>query len=174
MTSNHASRFPGDVGRRFIPKNPRLMIVQLSVLSALALAAGLMSVNARAGDDAPAWLRAAAGSTIPSFPRDVPAVILADESVVTIEDDGRMTRSDSYAVKVLTREGREEAVAHAVYNTDSEKVKELRAWLISPSGKVKKYGKGETAELALVDNDVYNEAKQMIIAATGDAELGSI
>lgn len=174
MTSNHASRFPGDVGRRSIPKHPRLIIVQLSVLSALALASGLMSVHARAGDDAPAWLRAAAGSTIPAFPRDVPAVILADESVVTIEDDGRMTRSDFYAVKVLTREGREEAVAHAVYNTDSEKVKELRAWLISPSGKVKKYGKGETAELALVDNDVYNEAKQMIIAASGDAELGSI
>jgi transglutaminase-like putative cysteine protease len=174
MTSNHASRFRGDVGRRSIPRNRRLIIVQLSVLSALTFALGLMSVNARAGDDAPAWLRAAAGSTIPSFPRDVPAVILADESVVTIEDDGRMTRSDFYAVKVLTREGREEAVAHAVYNTDSEKVKELRAWLISPSGKVKKYGKGETAELALVDNDVYNEAKQLIIAATGDAELGSI
>ena len=157
-----------------MPTNPRLTIVQLSVLSALAFALGLTSVNARAGDDAPGWLRAAAASTIPSFPRDVPAVILADESVVTIEDDGRMTRSDFYAVKVLTREGREEAVAHAVYNTDSEKVKELRAWLISPSGKVKKYGKGETAEMALVDNDVYNEAKQMIIAATGDAELGSI
>jgi hypothetical protein len=174
MTSNHASRFPGNVGRRSIPGNPRLTIVQLSVLAALAFALGQMSVNARAGDDAPAWLRAAAGSTIPAFPRDVPAVILADESVVTIEDDGRMTRSDFYAVKVLTREGREEAVAHAVYNTDSEKVKELRAWLISPSGKVKKYGKGETAELALVDNDVYNEAKQMIIAASGDAEVGSI
>jgi len=133
-----------------------------------------MSVTARTGDDAPAWLRAAAGSSIPAFQKDIPAVVLADESVVTIDDDGRMIRSDFYAVKVLTREGRDEAVAHAVYNTDTEKVKDLRAWLISPSGKVKKYGKGEAAELALVDNDVYNEAKQMIIAATGDAELGSI
>ena len=125
-------------------------------------------------DDAPAWLRNAAVSSIPTLSRDVPAVVLADESVVTIEEDGRMTRSDFYAVKVLTREGRDEAVAHAVYNTDSEKVKELRAWLISPSGKVKKYGKGETAEVALVDNDVYNEAKQMLIVAKGDAEPGAI
>ena len=174
MTSSHESVSTGDFARRSIRRNRWLIIAQLPVLTAIALGLGLGSVNARAGDDAPAWLRAAAGSSMPAFQKDVPAVVLADESVVTIEDDGRMTRNDFYAVKVLTREGRDEAVAHAVYNTDSEKVKDLRAWLISPSGKVKKYGKGEAAELALVDNDVYNEAKQMIIAASSDAEEGSI
>lgn len=151
-----------------------MRVAHLLAITTFAFALGSMSVNARAGDDAPAWLRAAAGASVPSFPRDVPAVVLADESVVTIDDDGRMTRSDFYAVKVLTREGRDEAVAHAVYNTDTEKIKELRAWLISPSGKVQKYGKGEAVEMALVDNDVYNEAKRMIIRASGDAELGSI
>ena len=174
MSSDQASLSARLTGRRSTRRRRWLSIAQLSVLTAIAIAMGLRSVNARAGDDAPAWLRAAAGATIPTFPKDVPAVVLADESVVTIDDDGRMTRNDFYAVKVLTREGRDEAVAHAVYNTDTEKVKDLRAWLISPSGKVKKYGKGEAAELALVDNDVYNEAKQMIIAAKGDAELGSI
>ena len=172
MIINRAYISAEEIDRRSMRK--RWLIAQLALVIGLALALGLISVNARTGDDAPAWLRAAAGLTIPPYQKDVPAVVLADESVVTIDEDGRMIRSDFYAVKVLTREGRDEAVAHAVYNTDSEKVKELRAWLISPSGKVKKYGKGETAELALVDNDVYNEAKQMIIAASGDAELGSI
>ena len=125
-------------------------------------------------DDAPAWLRTAASAGIPTLPQDVPAIVLADESVVTIDDDGRMTRDNFYAVKVLTREGRDEAVAHAVYNTDSEKVKNIRAWLISPNGKVKTYGKNETAEVALVDNDIYNEARQMLIVATRDAEPGAI
>lgn len=174
MTSIRASFSTGQIGRRSTRRNRRLIIAQLSVLTTLAFALGLINANARPGDDAPPWLRAAAGSSIPAFQKDVPAVVLADESLVTIDDDGRMTRSDFYAVKVLTREGRDEAVAHAVYNTDTEKVKDLRAWLISPSGKVKKYGKGEAMELALVDNDVYNEAKQMIIGASGDAELGSI
>jgi hypothetical protein len=173
MTSNHESLSTGAHARRSIARKKQL-IVQVAVVSAMAFALSLMSVNARTGDDAPAWLRAAAGSSIPAFQKEVSAVVLADESVVTIDDDGRMTRNDFYAVKVLTREGRDEAVARAVYNTDSEKVKELRAWLISPSGKVKKYGKGETAELALADNDVYNEARKMIILASDDAELGSI
>jgi hypothetical protein len=152
----------------------RSLIARVAALGVVACAVSLTSLNVRAGDDAPAWLRTAAAASIPGYPPDVPAVVLADESVVTIDDDGRMTRSDFYAVKVLTREGRDEAVARAVYNTDTEKVKELRAWLISPSGKVKKYGKGEAMELALVDNDVYNEAKRMVIGASGDAELGSI
>ena len=174
MTLDQASFSGGPTGRQSTRRNRRLIIAQCLVLGTLTVALGLMSANVLAGDDAPAWLRAAAGSSIPTFQKDVPAVVLADESVVTIDDDGRMTRSDFYAVKVLTREGRDEAVAHAVYNTDTEKVKDLRAWLISPSGKVKKYGKGEALELALVDNDVYNEAKQLIIGASGDAEVGSI
>jgi len=145
------------------------------LIIAAAIGSALLQGNSPVrADDAPAWLRTAASTTVASYPKDVPAVVLADESVVTIEDDGRMTRSDVFAVKVLTREGRDEAVARAVYNTDSEKVKEFRAWLISPSGKVKKYGKDETAELALADNDVYNEARRKIIVASGDCEVGSI
>jgi len=153
-------------------KGLRLTIFLLVLTSAGVL--GLRVASAAGGDDVPAWLRAASDATLPKLANDIPAIVLADESRVSIEDDGRMTRSDFYAVKVLTREGRDEAVARAVYNTDSEKVKELRAWLISPSGKVKKYGKGETTELALVENDVYNEAKQMLIVASGDAEVGSV
>ena len=173
MTSDPASLSTGGTRRQSRGTNRRL-IAQLAALIVMTCSLGFMSGNVRAGDDAPAWLRAAAASSIPAYSPDIPAVVLADESVVTIDDDGRMTRSDFYAVKVLTREGRDEAVARAVYNTDTEKVKDLRAWLISPSGKVKKYGKGEAMELALVDNDVYNEAKRMIIGASGDAELGSI
>jgi uncharacterized protein DUF3857/transglutaminase superfamily protein len=140
----------------------------------IVAAATLRSDTPALADDVPAWLRAASSTTVPSYPKDVPAVVLNDESVVTMDEDGKITRNDLYAIKVLTREGRAEAVARTVYNTDSEKVREMRAWLISPSGKVKKYGKGETAELALADNDVYNEARKMLIDASGDAEPGSV
>ncbi len=142
----------------------------VACLFALSLIKGTTS----SADDAPPWLRSAATATVPSYPKDVPAVVLEDQSLVTVDEDGKMVRDDFYAIKVLTREGREEAVARAVYNTDSEKVKEMRAWLISPTGKVKKYGKSETAELALADNDVYNEAKKLVIIASDDAEPGSI
>lgn len=105
MTPHQASFSTGHTVWRSPRGKRRLIIAQLSVLTAIAFALGLMSVNARAGDDAPPWLRAAAGLSIPAFQKEVPAVVLADESVVTIDDDGRMTRNDFYAVKVLTRKG---------------------------------------------------------------------
>src|SRR5256885_1736070 len=103
----------------------------------------LMAVPACAGDEAPAWLKQAAASTIPAYPKDVPAVVLYDESKVTVEEDGRVIKSNYHAVKILTREGREVARAAESYDTDSSKVREMRAWIIRPSGEVKKYNKDE-------------------------------
>ena len=88
MTSNHGSHFKRDSSRRSTTWNRRLIVAQLLIVTAIAFAPGLRSVNARAGDDAPPWLRAAAGASITTFQKDVPAVVLADESVVTIDDDG--------------------------------------------------------------------------------------
>src|SRR5437868_12533083 len=79
-----------------------------------------------------------------------------------------------YAIKVLTREGRALAKAIEGYSTDTGKVRELRAWLIRPSGEVKKYGKDETADVALADNDIYNEARVRMVSTKSDAEPGAI
>ncbi|MEN3335070.1 MAG: hypothetical protein V7641_4435 [Blastocatellia bacterium] len=148
------------------------VIISLTALFAAALL--LPQPVARAGDDAPAWLRQAAGSTTPTFGKEVPAVVLWDESRVTVDEDGRVVTTNYYAVKILTREGRDEARAHEVYNTDTGKVREMRAWLIRPSGEVKKYGKDETLDMAMVDNDIYNEVRKRVITAKSDAEPGAI
>jgi len=147
-------------------------VMALTVLLAAALL--WPQAAARAGDDAPSWLRQAAASTTASFGKEVPAVVLWDESRITVDEDGRVLKTDFYAVKILTRKGRDEAIAHAVYNTDSGKVREMRAWLIRPSGEVKKYGKDETLDLALAKNDVYDEARLRLITASSDAEPGAV
>jgi hypothetical protein len=140
------------------------------------VAAALMwpQASARAGDDAPAWLKQAMGASLPAYDKDVPGVVLWDESRVTVGEDGRVVMTNYYAVKILTREGRGLARAEEGYATDSGKVREMRAWLIRPSGEVKKYGKDETLDVAEVDNDVYNEARSKIINVKDDAEPGAI
>jgi hypothetical protein len=127
-----------------------------------------------AGDDAPAWLRQAASASTPSYQKDVPGVILLDDNHFTIDEEGKVTRTVFYAVKILTREGRGLAKASEVYETDKGKIKELRAWLIYPSGNVKKFGKDDTADLAYVDNDVYNEARVRVISGSNEAEPGAV
>jgi len=127
-----------------------------------------------AGDEAPVWVQQAATLKLPSYEKDVPAVVLVNERIATIDSDGRITEVVNYAVRVLQREGREYAMGHVVYVPDSGKVKELRAWLIRPGSETKRYGKDETVDLAGALNDVYNEYRLRTISATDDADVGSV
>ena len=125
-------------------------------------------------DEPPAWLKQAADTKVPTYGKEVHAVVLHKESRKTVEEDGRVRTIEYFAVRILSREGRGAAVARADYSTDYEKVKEMRAWLIRPNGSVKSYGKKEMMDIALAENDVYNEARLKVIPAEDDAEAGSV
>ena len=148
----------------------------LLVLIALAAAASASSHSAAsAGDDVPAWLRQSAALSAPAYEKDVPAVVLHDESTVTVGDDGRITTVNTFAVRILTREGRAYADAIEHYDTGSGgKVREMRAWLLRPDGSVKKYGKDETLDVAKDLDDLYSETRQRVITAGDDADVGAV
>src|SRR5262249_27267849 len=130
------------------------------------------SITLAKGDEAPAWLKQVAATSVPAYDKKVSAVVLFDEARKTVEDDGRITTVTQYAVRILSREGRARARARVVYNTDTEKVKEMRAWLIRPTGEIVKYDKKETMDVALAENDVYNDARVRRISAVDDADAG--
>lgn len=127
-----------------------------------------------AGDDVPTWLRQAATITVPSYDKEVSAVTLLNESRVAVDENGKVVTINTYAVRILSRDGRGEATAVTTYNTDSEKVKEMRAWMLRPTGQVIKYGKDQTIDGVANDNDVYDEARVRLISGKDDAEPGSV
>lgn len=141
---------------------------------AFLLVAAIPAWATPAGDDVPQWLQQAAGSQAPSYEKDVPAVVLLDEQVVTVGEDGRVTTTTTYAVRVLVREGRVLAQANEFYETDSGRVKEMRAWLIRSGGAVKKFGKDEIIDRVADLNDVYNESRVKMIDASDFADVGSV
>jgi len=124
----------------------------------------LCSVCAVYADDPPLWLQEAARSQTPSFDiKDVPAVVLRNEQSVSVDSTGMVIRTTRYAVRILVREGRNEALARVVYQTDGEKVRDLNAWLIRSSGQPKIYGKKEAVDITIAENDLYNEARVRLI-----------
>src|SRR6185503_2007992 len=145
----------------------RLLAIALLTLTA---AAGVRA----AGDDAPPWLQEIAKAQTPGYEKDVPAVVLQNERRVTISEDGRTTTVRTFAMRILIREGREYAVAQEFYSSDAGKVRDMRAWLIRPSGVIKKYGKDETADAIEDPNDIYNESRVRLIDASDDADAGSV
>ncbi len=138
------------------------------------LASTLLMGAAAFADEPPPWLKQAASTELPAYGKEVRAVVLHDESRKTVGDDGKIVTATWRAVKILSREGRGFARARESYNTGSGKIKEMRAWLIRPTGEVKAYGKKEIVDLAEVDNDVYDDSRQKVISAADDADAGCV
>jgi len=133
-----------------------------------------LSVNASPGDDVPSWLQQAASVKLSAYDKDVPAVVLVDDGTINIDADGHVNRVYNFAIRILRREGREYAVGHVGYIPDIGKVKELRAWLIRPSGEIKRYGKDDIVDSAGATNDVYNEYRVKHVSASSDADAGTV
>lgn len=139
----------------------------------------LALVTATAGmvraDDPPQWLLDAAKAPTPVYDiKGVPAVVLRNDRTVTVSSDGMVTRTVRYAVRVLTGQGKDEAEAAVIYETDTEKVRDLSAWMIRASGPAKAYGKKETVDMSLKANDLYNEARVRLISAEKEIAAGDV
>lgn len=128
----------------------------------------------RAADEAPPWLQQSASAKVPTYDKDIPAVVLHDEQSVTVSADGRVTTVTTYAVRILTREGRGYAEASELYLTKSGKVRELQAWLIRPNGVAKKYGKDDIVDRISDPNDIYDEYRVKLIDGSRDADAGVV
>jgi hypothetical protein len=145
-----------------------LEVILVTIRIAIAVFSILLLCNAASANDPPAWLLDAARIATPSFEfRETPGYILRNEQSVTVGPDGRVVRTRRYAVRVLTREGRDLAIARVIYTTSSDRVRDLNAWTIAKSEpKPRHFGKKEVLDLALASNDLYNEAREKRIDAS--------
>ena len=134
----------------------------------------LCAVPLAAADKAPGWLKEMASRSTPAYKSSVPAVVLFHEERNAVDEKGKVTTFVRRAVKILTRDGRDEAFARVVYRTDTGKVRSLRAWMIYASGAEKAYEKNEIADVALAANDVYNESRAKVVVAGQQADPGAV
>ncbi|MEP6818016.1 MAG: DUF3857 domain-containing protein [bacterium] len=149
------------------------MYLRLGLFLGVLLLAGGVAVASPA-EEAPLWLQQAAALKVPTYDKEVPAVVLRTEENIVLNSDGRLITSTTYAVRILTREGRGLADASELYLTLSGKINEMHAWLIRPNGIVKKYGKDETSDRIEDPNDIYNEYRVREIDASNDADAGAV
>ena len=150
-----------------------MIYLKVTVLcGALLLAAGV--TLAAPADEAPQWLQQVAAIKVPAYDKEVPAVVLRRDQDVVVSSDGRITTTTTYAVRILTRDGRIFADAVEMYLTKSGKINDMHAWLIRPNGIVKKYGKDETVDRISDPNDIYDEYRLKEIDASDDADAGVV
>ena len=88
-------------------------------------------------------MRSAAAQPVPHFSAETNAVILLDDTLYTVNPDGRAVEHRRQVVKILRPQGREDAVVYVPFEKD-RKLTSLHVWSIAPDGR----------EFALKDNEI--------------------
>ncbi len=124
----------------------------------------------------PPWLTALAARPASMDYGDASHAVLLDESEMTIDKHGTITQRSRYVIRVLTKDGRDHAVARLNYDTSSDKVRSFQAWLLPPHTAPIDYGKKHIVDIASYSNarELYGEARQRLIFASDAAIPGSV
>jgi hypothetical protein len=149
-------------------------VIMKSLLPGLFFTLFICLSTVFAGNEIPDWLRQDAAIIPPTYEKNVPAVVLRNDQSVEYTSDGRLIVTTTYAVRILLREGRNLAVADALYLVSSGKVKEINAWLIPAAGAGKKYDKDYIVDQVTDMDDIYNEYRVKFIDASREADAGSV
>lgn len=147
--------------------------MRTSRIAGLAGAGLLLPGLLCAAEDAPGWMAELTKVSLPEYAAKVNTVVLLNEEHTSIGESGKLTTVTRSAIKFLTPRG-VDVLFYDQYDASSSKVRDFRAWMISPSGKVKKYGKDEILDVACADNDVYNECRKRMVSGKRDAEAGAV
>lgn len=130
-------------------------------MPALLLAALLIAPfpAAAAGDSAPDWLRAAAQQKLPDYDKDTNAVILLDDTQVTVRDNGEIEQRHRAAIRLLRPEARWEYGGIAVNFDKDTKILSLKAWTITSAGREMAVGEKDAVERGFSEDFEYNDVK---------------
>ena len=83
---------------------------------------------------APQWAVDAAKTPTPDSAKASPAVVLFDETLITVDDQNRAVERSRWAVRILKPQGRGDAQCGVGYDVD-EKLNYFHSWTLAPDGR---------------------------------------
>jgi hypothetical protein len=115
----------------------------------------------------PDWVRTAGAQPVPKLDSKTKAVVLLDESTVSVAGTGEYVLHHRRVVKILRPEGREEADLVVVFN-GKDKVLSLHAWSIDSAGREYELKDKDFAEIgAFAGFELYSDYRLRAAKAPG-------
>lgn len=143
-----------------------LYILCFSVCLASLLFAAAATIHA--APSAPEWLQAAKAVQIGDFGQGSPAVVIEKREEVTIDATGRFTQRERVALRILNRRAAEPYIHVTGYENSGRSVKQMKAWTISPGGKIMEAGKNDLAIISgFGDFELFSDDRAKVITAPG-------
>ena len=139
-------------------------------ISALFLSALFLLAPALVAADVPDWVRVLAKQPAKTYADDVQGVILLQEQITTVKENGEIVQQGRLAIRVLTPDGRELAV-HPVFYDSESRVNYLHGWSITSKGQ--EYESKDIMEQSVSSYEVYSDKKMKVIRVPG-VDVGSV
>jgi hypothetical protein len=154
---------------------PRSLKRRLRTIGAIVLAAaGSASAHAAKELPVPDWaVQAASAMTLKPAWQDAKAVVLLEDTLVTVDAGGRATQRYRIAVKILRPQGREYAKPFASFYGDA-KLHSFHVWSIGPDGHHYSMKDSEYTEVGLGGESVLYQDERARIASPPAADPGAV
>ncbi|HEY2171716.1 MAG TPA: DUF3857 domain-containing transglutaminase family protein [Candidatus Angelobacter sp.] len=123
--------------------------------------------------DVPEWLRNLARQPAKTYADDVNWVVLLDDNVTTVKENGDILRRGRRALRILRPEGRNRASLMELGYNSFTKVNYLRAWSITSKGQEYETKNSDILERNVTTYEVYSDIKEKAVKVAG-AEVGTV
>ena len=151
----------------------RCLVLPFAACLTAVLAAGPVAGRVYAKETVPDWVRSAATEKTETLSPDAPAVVLLDETVLTVDNDGRAVEHHRHVVKILRAKGREEGILHVGFDAD-EKILSLHVWSIAPDGREYGMKDKEIGEVGYPGSGNLYEDRRMRVAEPPALDPGAV
>jgi Domain of Unknown Function with PDB structure (DUF3857)/Transglutaminase-like superfamily len=134
-----------------------------SIVFLLAMFIVSMAPRAAAGGDAPSWMHALVGVTLPSYDSKTDAVVLYSETNVTVISEDKIRTHVREAYKILRPEGREHGIVGVSFYP-GRKITSLHAWCIPAQGKDYEVKDKEAIDTSATEEfEVFSDSKFRVL-----------
>ncbi len=120
----------------------------------------------------PDWMRAAARAALPAYPDDTTAVVLFDENVTTVKDNGEIETIYRRGVKILRTEGQGYGLVAVDFDSDT-RLTYLKGWSISARGDEYELKEKDAVETALFSEGLYSDTRHKLLRLPA-VEVGAV
>ena len=107
-------------------------------------------------DNAPDWFRGAVQEKLPEYSKETEAIILLDELVTTVKDNGEIETRYRRVYKLLRPEALSKYGGMGVTFDGDTKLTYLKAWTITPDGIALEVKEADAVELSFTTFELYN------------------
>src|SRR5260370_37251879 len=146
--------------------------VRKKVISAAFLVLISTFLPAIAIAEVPEWVRALAKHPAKTYADDVDAVILLQDRITTVKENGEIVKQGRLAFKILRADGRQLAAFPVSYDSDS-RVGYLHGWSITEKGQEYEAKDRDIFEQTVSSYEVYSDVKIKALRVPG-ADIGSV